>query len=116
MNAKGVASTLLEGDVFCQVSHIENSPNSVCEAMLLGMPVVATNVGGTASIVTDGKDGILVDDAREDLMSQAVKTLASDSGLALTLSSEARKTALARHDPSAVSAEVLSVYREISEY
>lgn len=116
MDAEGVASTLLEGDVFCQVSHIENSPNSVCEAMLLGMPVVATNVGGTASIVTDGKDGILVDDAREDLMSQAVKTLASDSGLALTLSSEARKTALARHDPSEVSAEVLSVYREILEY
>ena len=84
--------------------------------MLLGMPVVATNVGGTASIVTDGKDGILVEDAREDLMSQAITTLASDPSLALSMSSKARQTALSRHDPDVVSAEVLSVYRKISEY
>lgn len=116
MDAQGVVSALLEGDVFCQVSHIENSPNSVCEAMLLGMPVVATNVGGTSSIVTGGEDGILVEDAREDLLSQAILTLASDPSLALSMASKARQTALSRHDPAAVGAQVLSVYGEILGY
>lgn len=37
----------------------ENSPNSLGEAMLLGVPCVAADVGGIPSLFTDGEDGIL---------------------------------------------------------
>ena len=53
---------LLTADLFVHASHIENSPNSVCEAMLLGMPVIATYAGGTPSILSDKNEGLLVQD------------------------------------------------------
>ena len=48
-NAKEMVSLMKDADLFVQVSHIENSPNSLGEAMLLGMPIIATFAGGTAS-------------------------------------------------------------------
>lgn len=49
----------LKSALFVCPSTIENSPNSLGEAMLLGMPCVSADVGGVRSIFTDGEDGIL---------------------------------------------------------
>lgn len=49
----------LKSSVFVCCSANENSPNSLGEAMLLGMPCVAADVGGISSLFTDDKDGIL---------------------------------------------------------
>ncbi len=49
----------LRSNVFVCCSSIENSPNSLGEAMLLGMPCVSADVGGIPSLFEDGKDGIL---------------------------------------------------------
>lgn len=40
-------------------SHIENSPNNLCEAMILGMPCIATDAGGTSTLLSNMKDGLL---------------------------------------------------------
>ena len=42
---EAVADQLMNSDAYIQVSHIENSPNSVCEAMLAGVPVIASFAG-----------------------------------------------------------------------
>jgi glycosyltransferase involved in cell wall biosynthesis len=47
-------------DVFVQSSDTEGIPNAVLEAMAMRVPVVATDVGGTREIVTDGVHGLLV--------------------------------------------------------
>lgn len=49
----------LKRHLFVCCSTMENSPNSLGEAMLLGMPCVAADVGGIPSIFNDGEDGIL---------------------------------------------------------
>ena len=49
----------LKSSLFLCPSAVENSPNSLGEAMLLGMPCIAANVGGIPSMFTDGTDGIL---------------------------------------------------------
>ena len=49
----------LRSSLFLCPSAVENSPNSLGEAMLLGMPCIAANVGGIPSMFTDGEDGIL---------------------------------------------------------
>lgn len=51
---------LLGAHVYVHPSYIDNSPNSVCEAQMLGLPVIATNVGGVSTIVEHLKTGILV--------------------------------------------------------
>ena len=48
----------LKSHMYLCPSAIENSPNSLGEAMLLGVPCVAADVGGISSIFENGKDGI----------------------------------------------------------
>lgn len=59
LNAAQMKEQYLKSHLFVCCSTIENSPNSLGEAMLLGMPCVSADVGGIPSIFTDGEDGIL---------------------------------------------------------
>ncbi len=59
LNAQQMKEQYLKSHLFVCCSSIENSPNSLGEAMLLGMPCVSAKVGGVASIFTAGEDGIL---------------------------------------------------------
>jgi glycosyltransferase involved in cell wall biosynthesis len=59
LNAEEMKRQYLECGLFVCPSTIENSPNSLGEAMLLGVPCVSADVGGVSSIFTGGKDGIL---------------------------------------------------------
>ena len=57
---KRVEAELRNADFYVHPSYIDNSPNSVCEAQILGVPVICCNVGGLSSLVDDGKTGFLV--------------------------------------------------------
>lgn len=61
LNQNDIKETLLKVNLFISPSTIENESNSMCEAMLTGTPIVASNVGGISSILTDGVDGYLYD-------------------------------------------------------
>ena len=108
-----LAEQMLASDVYVGVSHIENSPNSVCEAQLVGMPCVSTYAGGTSSLVADGQDGVLVQDGDPYALAGAVLELAGDPQHAAELGARARARASARHDRTTVTESVLRIYREL---
>lgn len=108
-----VAQELRASDVYVLSSRIENSPNGLCEAMMVGLPTVATNAGGTPSMLTHAKEGLLIPPGDPWTMAGAITRLASDSDLAAKLGSAARKRARQRHDPEAIVGTLLSIYREI---
>jgi glycosyltransferase involved in cell wall biosynthesis len=65
-------------DVMCLTSAVEASPMVVLEAMSLGRPVVASNVGGVADVVVSGETGVLVPPERLGEMADALVSLARD--------------------------------------
>jgi glycosyltransferase involved in cell wall biosynthesis len=80
-------------DVFVLSSRFEGLPISVLEAMALGRPVVATQVGGIAEVVRPGRDGLLVPPGDAGAIAQAVADILQDSDLRLRMGEQARKRA-----------------------
>jgi glycosyltransferase involved in cell wall biosynthesis len=76
------AARVLAGcDVFALASHYEGFPVALMEALALGLPVVATAVGGIPDGVTDGREGLLVPAGSPDRLADAVLRLAADDRL-----------------------------------
>ena len=73
------AARLVAGfDVFCLASHHEGLPLALMEALVLGVPVVVTDVGGVGELVTDGLEGSLVPSGRPDRLAATLLDLLGD--------------------------------------
>ena len=70
---------LASAALLVQASHQEGLPNAVLEGMAAGLPVVATNVGGTAELVVDGETGLLVAPRDPARLASAIATLLEDA-------------------------------------
>ena len=80
-------------DIYINTNHIDNMPVSVIEACAMGLPVVATNVGGIPDLLTDNQTGLLVPDNDDQAMAEAVIKLLEDRELAARLSLNGRRLA-----------------------
>lgn len=105
----------LRSHIFLCPSAIENSPNSVGEAMLLGVPVVAADVGGIHNLLTDNKDGILYQHDKLEQMKDAILRIFDDDKLALSMSSNAKEHAAKTHDAQKNYQRLLEIYHEIND-
>lgn len=94
-------------------SVIENSPNSVAEAMLLGMPVVAAYVGGVPDMVTNGVNGLMYQADAPYMLAHAITTVFDDPAAARAMGGRARERALVRHDPERNARRTLDIYTGI---
>jgi len=95
--------------LYVNPSNIENAPLSLCEAMMVGMPVITSDAGGTKHLVCDGIDGLIFKSGDHNQLAARIIELLNDRELAVTLEKNARQTALLRHDPS----EIIRQYKEI---
>ncbi len=100
--------------VFVCPSSIENSPNSVGEAQLLGVPTIASYVGGVPDMVADGETGLLYRFEEVERLAELVGEVFSDAHLAYRLSTRGRDAAVRRHDPATNREQSLRIYREIA--
>lgn len=113
INEKQLIDVVTDADVFVHPSYIENSPNTVCEAQLLGVPVISTDVGGTSSIIRHNETGILVPSNDIYLMAANIKMLFNDGNMALKLGSAGRIEALDRHNPDKIVDSLVHLLNEI---
>jgi len=77
-------------DIFINTNRIDNMPVAVVEACAMGLPVVATAVGGVPDLLKDGETGLLVPDDDDKMMAEAIKRLLDDAELAGRLSANGR--------------------------
>lgn len=106
---------LLKCDVCITPSVIENSPNSVGEAMLLGVPTVASNVGGTNCLLEHGKEGFLYQYDLPFMAAFYISKLFEDRELAAEMGRNARAHALITHDPEKNFNKLMKIYSEIGK-
>lgn len=115
----GVASptqlrdALLESTMYFHPSYTENSPNSVCEAQILGVPVVASRVGGIDSLVEHGKTGFLYPVTDPYIAAYYIKYLVDNPDVNIAIGKAAKQVATARHDKKKIVNELMETYQEM---
>lgn len=88
-----VPELLAAADVFVSTSTLTNMSIPTCEAMVVGKPVVALDVGGTSEVVQDEVTGLLVSEEDGPGLAAALARLATDAGLRQRLGTAAREHA-----------------------
>ena len=111
--AEQLKEQLVKSTVYVHPSYIDNSPNSICEAMILGCPVIACNVGGVPSLIDDQRTGFLVPANDPFQMTYWIKKIYDNQTLNRKIGDAARKDALERHNINKICLNVISVYEAI---
>ena len=106
VSAEELREALLGASVYVHPSYIDNSPNSVCEAQILGVPVVATNVGGVSSLFSPDHANCLVPPNDPLMAASAIRKaiLAPESFI------DNRDSIRRRHDPAAIAESLTYIW------
>jgi glycosyltransferase involved in cell wall biosynthesis len=109
-SAADIASIYRQSTIFVLTSEYEGTPNVLLEAMAMGLPVVATAVGGVPDIVKDGETGFLI--PRDDLKAQVavIARLIRDSDLRARIAKQARSYIEENHSVHRLSGHLNRLY------
>lgn len=115
LNEEGMAKEYLNARMFISPSSIENSPNSLGEAQLLGVPCIASYVGGVPDMVNNKKTGLLYRFEEVEMLAQNIISILRDDILANTLSTGGMQVATERHDRINNCKNTIEIYQQIFE-
>jgi glycosyltransferase involved in cell wall biosynthesis len=104
-----VAALLRGADLFVLPSHREGMPRSIIEAMMTGLPVVATAIRGAREIVRDGETGLLVPVKDEPALAAALGRLVADPALRAAMGVASLARARAEYDEAQVIARQIAL-------
>lgn len=89
-----IPSFLNKADIFVLTSRFEGLPLSICEAMSVGVPIVASDVGGVHEMVKDGYNGYLIPKENSDYLTVKLTDLIANDALRKEMGQNSRKTFL----------------------
>jgi glycosyltransferase involved in cell wall biosynthesis len=113
LDAAGVSGVLSQSHVFVASSLVENLCNALAEAMLVGVPSIASYAGGMATTLRDRETGLFFPVGDHALLAESIRLLFTDDDLAGRLALNARAVAVERHDYAAVGANLVAIYQSI---
>lgn len=114
LSAEQMKEQFLKCSVYVCPSVLENSPNSVGEAMLLGVPVAASRTGGIPDMIEDRKSGVLFEPENAGAIAETISEMWDESVITSVYGENARKRALITHDPKINYERLIEIYRAIS--
>jgi glycosyltransferase involved in cell wall biosynthesis len=113
LNDKEMCKRYLKSNVFVCPSSIENSPNSLGEAMLLGVPCVASDVGGVSDMLNHKKEGFVYQADAPYMLAHYVCQIFEKKDLAVQFSRRAREHALLTHDKETNIKRLMEIYNNM---
>ena len=108
-----IANILSSSSLFVLPSLIDNSPNSLAEAMAVGMPCIASDVGGIPSMIEDGINGLLFKSKDSNELAKKILLVLNNEELSFKLAHNAKKIAYERNHKDNVVAQTINVYESI---
>lgn len=113
LSANELYNELKACTLYVHPAYIDNSPNAICEAMCMGLPIIATYVGGVPSLIKHEESGILVPANDPFQLSYYIKDLYTNRGKAAEYGSNAQIEAFKRHHPQNILKTLQSIYKSI---
>lgn len=113
LNEEEMCKQYLKSNVFVSASSIENSPNSVGEAMLLGVPVVSTDVGGVKNMLNHDEEGYIYPFNEYYMLAYYVEKVFSDTKKTMEMSEKAQKHAMETHNSFKNTNDMVEIYEDI---
>ncbi len=108
-----VREVLWASDLFAMPSVKEGLGVAVLEAMAVGLPAIASSVGGLGEVVEHDRTGILIEPARPDQLASAIARLADSSQLRSAMGAAARARAEVEYSMNAMAERTMALYRGI---
>ena len=110
-----VFSVLATADVFVLPSLHESSPNALIEAMGIGLPCIASEVGGIIDVIEDGQNGLCVPPKEPEALAAALHRLLTEPDFATELGKNARLTIQQKFNNDESIQKLEEIYRNAVE-
>lgn len=108
-----LAIMLENANLFIHPSYMDNSPNSICEAQIVGLPVIACNVGGVSSLIKHQHTGILLPSNGVTELIDHIQRFATAPDKFESIGNRSREIALERHCKNRILQDVIKCYKQI---
>ena len=113
LSAQEIAQQVVKSHIVLIPSAIENSPNSLCEAMILGVPIISSCVGGVQSIITHDVEGLLYQSDAPYMLEYFISELFNDIDKIKQLSIKATNRAKITHNKDNIMIKLYEIYKKI---
>lgn len=114
LNENQMKDRYLKSHIFVCSSNIENSPNSLGEAMMLGMPCISSDVGGVTDMLDHQTEGFVYPADEPYMLAHYIMLLFCDDKLSVSLGRAAKIHALSNHNKDRIRCQVETAYRAIA--
>ena len=113
MDSEKLCDTALASSLYVHTSYIDNSPNSLCEAQMLGLPVLSTNVGGISSLMDNCNLLQLVPANGVCELAHSIKQMHDNLELAYEIGMDGYEIAKKRHERDKIKNDLIEVYKSV---
>ena len=108
-----VPNLLCASDISVLTSQYEGIPRALMESMVLGVPVIGTDVPGSRTLIHSGENGLLVEHENVTELVTAIRCIVENPTFARQLAESGRQTILNEYNESKVTARIEKVYSHI---
>ncbi len=113
LDEKSMCERFLKSHVFVSASSIENSPNSLGEAMLLGVPSITSYVGGVGDMLEHKKEGFVYQSDASYMLAYYICKIFEDDEKAIMFSKNAKIRARTTHNKEININQMIRIYKDI---